>query len=315
MMKKGILVLIAPFLVTFALAQESRTAYNFLRLPVSAHAAALGGDNITIIEDDPSLIFSNPALLSSVSDRTIGLNYMNYMSGVNTASATYSWVVKDRATVGASAQYFDYGSMKETDANNVSTGDFSARDISLAAYLSYTLTDRLSGGISAKWITSYIGSYNSIAMCVDLGLNYYDPNSDLSISLVGRNLGGQLKAYNEEYEKLPFDLQAGVSKKLSGAPLRFSATMSDLTHWDYKFINHLSVGADIFLSDQIWVGGGMNFRRANEMKIQSGDHESSHGAGLSLGAGLELERFKLHLSWGRYHVSSSSIIANVAFNI
>lgn len=315
MMKKGILVLIAPFLVTFALAQESRTAYNFLRLPVSAHAAALGGDNITIIEDDPSLIFSNPALLSSVSDRTVGLNYMNYMSGVNTASATYSWVAKERMTMGASAQYIDYGKMKETDANNTITGDFSARDISLAAYLSYNLTDRLSGGITAKWITSYIGGYNSTAMCVDLGLNYYDPKSDISVSLVGRNLGGQLKAYNEEYEKLPFDLQAGVSKKLAGAPLRFSATMSDLTHWDYKLINHLSVGADIFLSDQIWVGGGMNFRRANEMKIQSGDHESSHGAGLSLGAGLELERFKIHLSWGRYHVSSSSIIANVAFNI
>ena len=314
-MKKGILVLLAPFLATFALAQESRTAYNFLRLPVSAHAAALGGDNITIIDDDPALVFSNPALLSSVSDRTVGLNYMNYMSGVNLGSATYSWIVKERATVGASAQYVDYGSMKETDANNTSTGDFAARDISLAAHLSYFLSDHLSGGISAKWLTSYIGSYNSIAMCVDLGLNYYNPESDLSVSLVGRNLGGQLKAYDEEYEKLPFELQAGVSKRLAGAPLRFSATLMDLTHWDYKFINHLAVGADIFLSDQIWVGGGMNFRRSNEMKIQNGDSESSHGAGLSVGAGVELERFKLNISWGRYHVSSSSIIANIAFNI
>ena len=51
-------------------AQESQTEYNFLRLPVSAHAAALGGDNITIIEDDPALMFSNPALASSVSDKT-----------------------------------------------------------------------------------------------------------------------------------------------------------------------------------------------------------------------------------------------------
>ena len=36
-------------------AQESQTAYNFLRLPESAHAAALGGDNISIIEDDATL--------------------------------------------------------------------------------------------------------------------------------------------------------------------------------------------------------------------------------------------------------------------
>ena len=71
-------------------AQESQTEYNFLRLPVSAHAAALGGDNITIIEDDPALMFSNPALASSVSDKTIGLSYMNYMSGANYMGASYT---------------------------------------------------------------------------------------------------------------------------------------------------------------------------------------------------------------------------------
>ena len=314
-MKKGFLVLFAPLFALSLSAQESQTAYQFLRLPVSAHGAALGGENITLIEDDPSLIFSNPALLTSVSSRSIGLNYMNYMSGVNTASATYAWTPKDRITAGASAQLFDYGKMKEMDANHVETGEFSARDISIGAYLSYTLTNHLAGGISAKWITSYIGGYNSIAMCVDLGLNYYDPEKELSISVVGKSLGGQLKAFNEEYERLPIELQAGISKKLAGAPLRFSATLLDLTHWDYKAINHLAVGADILLSDQIWVGAGMNFRRSNEMKIQSGDNKSSHGAGLSLGAGVQLEHFKLNLSYGKYHVSSSSIIANLSFNI
>ena len=297
------------------MSQESQTAYNFLRLPVSAHGAALGGDNITLIEDDASLIFSNPALLSSVSDRTVGLNYMNYMSGVNTASATYCAVVKDSLSVGASAQFMGYGTMKEVDANNIQTGEFNAKDISLGVYLSYNLTSHLVGGISAKWITSYIGHYNSIAMCVDLGANYFVSDQGLSLSLVARNLGGQLKAYDDEYEKLPFEMQAGVSKQLAGAPIRLSFTILDLTHWDYKPINHLAVGAEVFLSDQIWVGGGLNFRRANDLKIKSGDESSSHGAGLSLGAGVNLDRFKLNLSYGKYHVSSSSIIANLSFNI
>ena len=56
-----------------AVAQESQTAYNFLRMPESAHAAALGGDNISIIEDDATLALSNPALLSSVGGRTVTL--------------------------------------------------------------------------------------------------------------------------------------------------------------------------------------------------------------------------------------------------
>ena len=315
-MKKGIFALFAILLPLTLSAQESQTAYNFLRLPVSAHASALGGENISIIEDDASLIFSNPALLSSVSDRTIGLNYMNYMSGVNTASATYSTVLADRLTVGGSAQYFGYGSMKEVDENNNITGTFSARDISLGAYVSYNLSQRLVGGISAKWVTSYIGKYNSIAMCVDLGLNYYDSDRDLSISTVARNLGGQLKAYDEEYESLPFEMHAGITKKLASAPLRLSLTFLDLTHWNYKFINHLAVGAEVTLSDQIWVGAGMNFRRSNDMKISQGQENSSrHGAGLTLGGGVNLERFKIGLSYGKYHVSSSSIIANLSFNL
>jgi hypothetical protein len=52
-------------------------------------------------------------------------------------------------------------------------------------------------------------------MGVDLGINYYDPDNEWSLSLVAKNLGGQLKAYNDEFEKMPFDLQAGLSKKLT----------------------------------------------------------------------------------------------------
>ena len=51
------------------------------------------------------------------------------------------------------------------------------------------------------------------------------------------------------------------------------------------------------------------------MKIQSSDGESSHGAGLSLGAGLQLERFKLNVAYGKYHVSSSSILVNLAYSL
>ena len=298
-----------------AKAQDSRTGYNFLRLPVSAHAAALGGDNISIIEDDESMIFNNPALLSSVSDKTININYMNYMSGANTASAAFNRIIKERASVAASAQFIDYGKMKEMDENNVQTGEFSAKDISIAGYFSYMLTERIAGGITAKFVTSYIGDYNSIAMGIDLGLNYYDPEKEWSVSLVAKNLGGQMKAYDDQYDRMPIDVQLGASKRFAHMPFRLSATLVDLNHLDYKFINHLVMGADIIISPTIWVGVGYNFRRANEMKITEADGSSSHGAGLSFGAGINLERFKLNLAYGKYHVSSSSILVNLAYSL
>ena len=48
-MKKVIYAFLLTVLPSVVWGQESQTEYNFLRLPVSAHAAALGGENITII--------------------------------------------------------------------------------------------------------------------------------------------------------------------------------------------------------------------------------------------------------------------------
>lgn len=315
-MKKTVFLFLLTLFAVTAGAQDSQTGYNFLRIPVSAHAAALGGENITIIEDDPSLMFSNPALLASVSDKSINLNFMTYMAGATTASASFNRIIKDKASVAVMAQYMDYGKMKETDENNVIKGEFSAKDIAISGVFSYILTDKLVGGITAKFINSYIGDYSSLAVGIDLGLNYYDPDREWSVSLVAKNLGGQIKAYDEEYEKMPFDLQAGVSKRFASLPFRLSATLVGLTDWDYGLINHLVIGADIILSQQIYLAAGYNFRRADEMTIGSGtDDESSHGAGWSFGAGLQLERVKLQLGYGKYHVSSNSLLVNVSYSL
>ena len=315
-MKKALFVFLMMLGISSLHAQnESQTEYNFLRLPVSAHAAALGGDNITVIENDEALIFHNPALLTSVNDKTINLNYMNYMSGANMASASFNRIVKERASWAVSAQYVNYGKMKEVDENNVQTGEFSAKDLSFAGYFSYMLTNRLTGGISARLITSYLGSYNSIGFGVDLGLNYYDSDHEWSLALVLKNLGGQLKAYHDNFERMPFDIQMGVTKRFTGTPFRLHATLVDLNHLDYKFLNHVVVGADVLLTESIWIGGGYNFRRADEMKITTTNSSSSHGAGFSCGAGLNLERFKLNLAYGKYHVSSSSLVLNIAYEL
>ena len=313
-MKKFVLTLISPLFTCMLWAQESQTEYNFLRLPVSAHAAALGGDNITIIEDDPALMFSNPALASSVSDKTIGLSYMNYMSGANYMGASYTKALGEKGTIAGGVQYMNYGKMKEYDQNNTQIGTFNASEIAIEGIFSYELAHNLVGGITAKFINSYIGNYSSMAVGVDLGLNWFEPDYQWSVSVVAKNLGGQIKAYEENYGKMPMDVQVGVSKTFAALPVRLSATLVDLTHYDYRFINHLNLGADILLSDNIWVGGGYNFRRADEMTIGTNEDSSAHGAGFSVGGGINLERFKLNLAYGKYHAASSSVLVNLAYS-
>jgi hypothetical protein len=298
------------------MAQDSRTVYNFLRLPASAHVAALGGDNITLMEDDASLVFHNPALINSVSDRTLNLNAMTYMQGAVTASASYTQAINDRATWSAQGRFISYGEMKETTSLGEQTGTFSARDVALGGSIAYSLTDRINGGITAKFVGSFIGQYSSIGACVDLGLNYFDPERQLSISAVARNLGGQLSAYEDDFESVPLDLQLGVSKRLVGSPLRFSATIVRLNDWQYGIGKHLVIGADLLLGEQFYVAAGYNPLRAAQMKISDGEEgESSHGAALSIGAGMKLERMQLHVAYAKYHVSSTSLMFSFSYTL
>lgn len=312
-MKRVVLAAVLTLSALSAGAQESQTVFNFLRLPVSAHVAALGGDNTTISDDDATLIFHNPALINNVTDRTLNLNLMTYMEGSTTASASFIGAAGERGTWGVTGQFMSYGTMKEMTATGQQTGEFSAKDIAVGGSFAYALNEYFSGGITAKFVASYIGQYNSLGAAVDLGLNYYNADNELSASVVARNLGGQLSAYEDDFERMPLDLQVGVSKRLIGSPLRLSASLVRLNDWERGIGHHVVIGADLILSPQFYVSAGYNAMRASEMKISESDGASAHGAGLSIGGGLTLQRLKLSVAYAKYHVTTSSLLFNISY--
>ena len=77
----------------------------------------------------------------------------------------------------------------------------------------------------------------------------------------------------------------------------------------------IETGADLLLSSQFYVAVGYNAMRAAEMKISEDDGDSAHGAGLSLGGGLTLQRLKLSVAYAKYHVSASSLIINFSYTL
>lgn len=303
---------------------QVKSTFNFLKLPTSSHAAALGGDNISIIEDDLTMVFHNPALLSCVADKTINLNYMVYMNGIGTGSAAFSRAINERSAWAVGAQFFGYGKMKQTDIDGNINGEFSAKDMAFMGVYNYDLSDYWSAGVNAKIIYSHYQEYSSFGIGVDLGLNYYNQESDFSASLVFKNLGGQIVAYDKKHERLPMDIQLGFTKRLAHAPLRISVTMPLLNSWKaieteegekQKFttvlLNHFILGLDFTPTDNIYVALGYNIRQGNEMKING----SSHWAGITAGAGLHIKRFKVGASYARYHAVGSSLLFNLAMTL
>ena len=305
--------------------QESTSVFNLLNLPTSAHTTALGGRNISLIEDDASLIFQNPALLASVSDNSLNLNFMTYMRGSKTGSASFSRIAGERGTWGVGVQFVGYGNMKETLETGEELGDVRALDMAISGMYSYSLSERWVGAATGKIIYSKYADYTSCGLAVDLGLNYYDEEHDFSVSAVAANLGGQVKAFGEDHERLPFNLQLGFTKSLGHAPIRFSVTMVDISRWSSKYyyhvskkpkggsilMNHFCVGVDIIPTKQFYVAAGFNFRRAYEMKAAG----SSHAAGLSAGAGLNIKKFKLGLAYAKYHVSAPTLSVSLSYSL
>ncbi|MCQ2111840.1 MAG: type IX secretion system protein PorQ [Bacteroidaceae bacterium] len=311
-MRKIIVISLLSLMVTANMnAQEGAEGYEFLKVPTSAHSAALGGNNVSIIEDDASLLFTNPALIANVSDKTLDFNFTSYISSTFKLSASFIKQVGSRGTIGVGGMVLNYGEMTETTSDFAQLGTFSASDVGLQAGYTYLLSDRWSGGVQGKVILSNYGEFKSTALGVDLGLNYYDPMRGWSFSIVGQNLGGQVDPLYEESQSLPFNLLVGVSKEFANAPIRVSLTFDELTDWDEKKpINHLAFGADVFPTSTTWIALGYNPRRHNEMKV----NDSSHWAGISIGGGINIKKFKLGVAYGKYHVAASSVLVNASYS-
>ena len=113
MLKKSFITALLLLIFSVLRAQDGTSAFQFLKLPFSAHASALGGENISIIEDDLTMAVQNPALLSCVADKTLNLNYMLYMDGVNVGGAAFARTAGKRSTWAITAQYVDYGELKK----------------------------------------------------------------------------------------------------------------------------------------------------------------------------------------------------------
>ena len=163
---------------------------------------------------------------------------MHWLGGSNFAGVRYGMAAGERAAWTTAIQFFGYGSMKETDAAGNITGSFSPIDLTFSGGYTHDLTDCLRGGFAVKVAYSSYSQFSAVAIAADLGLNYYDADRDLSLSVVAANLGGQVKRFNDTHERLPIDLRLGWAKSFGSFPVRFSITAYDLTRWKVPYYDN-----------------------------------------------------------------------------
>ncbi len=311
-------------------AQDSSPAYRFLEIPSSTLAYGLGGINITAIEDDINSIDQNPGLLGPEIDMQLGVNYMRYVGDSNFAGVKFGHSAGEHGAWAAGIQYFGYGTIRGADVNGILTGDFSPKDMVFNAMYAHDITDRWRGGINLKFIYSSYDAYSAMAVATDLGVNYYNPESNLSFSAVIANLGGQVKRFQDSYDRLPVDLRIGVSKSFGTIPITWSVTAWNLTKWHLPFYDngdgtdsseptvkdsfssnlfrHLIFAADFVPSEKFHIGLGYNYKTRTDMAT----YKRSFLSGFSVCAGLNVRNFGVGIALSQPHTGATTIMLNLS---
>ncbi len=318
---------------TIASAADSSPAYNFLNIPSSARVYGLGGINISSIDDDINSIDQNPALLGPEFEMQVGVNYMRYISDANFAGVKFGTKASEHGAWAVGLQYYGYGEITGTDETGTLTGNFSPKDVNFNGTYSHDITDRLRGGIALKMLYSSYGEYSAFAVATDLGINYYDPDRDLSLSAVIANLGGQVKRFDQAYDRLPVDLRLRWSQSFGSLPIRFSVTAWNLTKWKLPYYDpgdgtsedglelkesfgsnlfrHLIFAADFIPSEKFHIGIGYNYKTRTDMTTYARNFLS----GFSIGAGMNVKSFKFGIAFAQPHSGASTFMFNISTNL
>lgn len=340
-MKKIILSLSILLTTSHLMGQVGRGVYRFLELPVSARIASLGGQNVSIKDNDINFAFNNPALLTDQSSGVIGLNYANYLADIKYGSAIYAHNVNADNYLSLGVQYIDYGRFDGYDSKGQQTGEFTAKDMALYMTYARPLSQNLTIGATLKPIFSVLERYTSIAIATDVGIHYQ--HKLFGVGMTFKNIGTQLKSYYQEQdgsqhrEALPFEIQLGMSKKFQHAPIRLSATLHHLHRWhiaDYHAhlsqktsidgtvkeekiswldmaFRHAIIGVEFLPTDHFYLSLGYHHRRHQEMGIEG--YKSM--AGFSFGGGIKLYKFQVGFGMTQYQAKNYAYQFSITTNL
>ena len=329
-MLKKIIATFCLFIPILTLAQVGgESTYQFLNLVSSPRQAALGGKVLTIVDYDVAQGLYNPATINADMDNQLALNYTSYLGGISYGTAAYAYTVDRRTqTFHAGITYINYGSFDGYDEDGNPTGTFSGNETALSfGYATQIGYSDFYFGANAKLITSKLEQYTSFGAAVDIGLLYINEDLDFNAALTVRNLGTQITTYAGLNEKLPFEVDFGMSQSLENVPIRWHITLENLQKWpiarpnparatsdlsgnrtDEKIgflgqaIRHSIFGVEVFPEGGFNIRLGYNFRRAEELRIV----DQRNFSGLSAGFSIKMNKMRFSYTHAKYTSAANS---------
>lgn len=338
MLKRKLILLFLLITISNYAQIGGKYVYQFLNLTPSPRQAALGGKTVTVVDYDVNQAIYNPATINGDMHNQLAVNYGSYYGEVSYGSGAYAYTWDRHVqTFHTSVQYVNYGTFEGYDELGNATSDFTGSEAALSFGYAYNIpwTDFYVGA-NVKLISSTLESYNSWGAATDLGFLYIDERNDINIGVSVRNLGFQIKPYDNTNEKLPLAIDAGISQLMEHVPIRWHLTLENLQQWNIAFSNpnraqetldgnteeekvsffnnalrHVILGAELFPEKGFNIRLGYNFRRGEELRIV----DQRNFSGISAGFGIRFGKVRFNYSYSRYTVAANTSLFGLMINL
>jgi len=286
----------------------AQAGYQFLKIGPSARYAGMG-EAVVTLDGDASTVFTNPAGIAAVENRSFFAGYTTWFADMKYQAASAAVRVGNIGVFGLSAVYMDNGSILGTKISNNNIGYEDTGSLNVAEYavgLSYgkKFTDRFQIGVTTKYCSQDLVAKKSAAVAFDIGTIYRMGWNDLRLAVSIQHFSKELK-YIAEYFELPLIYRVGVSASaldmlgLSSKTHHLTVAVEGVNPRDYS--ERLHVGAEYWFSNLISLRGGYKFNY---------DVES-----FSFGAGLRLKIAEIDYAYSDFGgilgaISRFSILVN-----
>ena len=151
---------------------------------------------------------------------------------------------------------------------------------------------------------------------------------------MAKNLGGQVKKFNDKRDKLPWDIQLGFSKGLGSTPFRISVTAFNLTKWKLPYyepadksnvtsdlvkkdkfasnlFRHLVFGLEYMPTDRIYIAAGYNYKTRTDMST----YKRNFLSGFSIGGGMKVKALGFGVAFAQPHTGATTFMFNLTTSI
>jgi len=260
---------------------------QFLKIPVGAQAAGMGGAFVAYT-DDALGVFWNPAAITNVRSNSALFSHIQWFEMFDVNAVSYVHNFENLGTFGIGIMVLSMDEMEvTTEASPNGTGRFfDAQDFAVSVSYARLLTNNFSAGLNIKFIHQSIWNETASGIAFDVGTQYRIDFQNLVIAMSMLNFGPDMKLegpdlsvkydanqflnnrllptnLETEAYPLPLSFQIGLAFDLYNERFFKARTSIDAVHPNDND-ERIHFGLELAFFEILYLRGGYKFKHDDE---------------------------------------------------